>query len=201
MSFGDCMILKIIYDRIYFDRFENINKAEEANYIVAKALEEIDCDEKIENDRFSVPDDGEVYMKVGKMRDILKREFFILFEECVEEVKEAESEAYENLVKYIRRHYQYDTLTVDEACESVNMSRYVADRYMQKTYGVTMSEYIRNLRVEKAKEMLKEDVTIEVCAGLCGFGSVKSMQRAFKNVCNLSPGAWRRSNLDSKQGK
>ncbi len=201
MSFGDCMIFKVNYDRVYFDRFENINKAAEARYIVEKALEEIECEARWDAECFEIEEDSEKHIKFEKMRDVLKREFFVLIEECAKEKEESHCEMYENLVRYIRRHYQYDTLTVDEACESVNISRYAADRYMQKTYSVTTSEYIRNLRVEKAKEMLKEDVTVEMCAGLCGFGSVKSMQRAFKSVCNLSPGAWRSSNLDSKEGK
>ncbi len=194
------MILKIDYEHIFFDRFENIDKKGEADYIITKALTEIGCSFKKDADSYIIEADFEKSVEIEKLKGILKKEFFILSheEKPTETIKR---DICSELIGYIRRNYQYDTLTVDEICEKVNLSRYEAEKHIKAQEGVTITEYVRNLRVEKAKELLKENITTEVCAQLCGFGTVKTMQRAFDAVCGITPARWRAANLDSKEAK
>lgn len=195
------MILKIDYEHIFFDRFENIDKMRETDYIITKALEEIGCTFKKDANCYNIEADFEQSVKIEKLKGILKKEFFILTDEKKLDEKAVKSDICCEIISYIRQNYQYDTLTVDEICENVNLSRYEAEKYVKRQYGITISEYIRNLRVEKAQEMLKENITTELCAQLCGFGSAKTMQRAFGAVCGITPAKWRSANLDSKEAK
>ncbi len=195
------MILKMDYERIYFERFKNIDKKREADYILIKALEEIGCKFNKDGEYYRVEADFDQLMQIEKLKTILKKEFFILTDEKKPHEKTITKDVYSEIINYIRQNYQYETLTVDEICENVNLSRYEAEKYVKLNNGVTISEYIRNLRVEKAQEMLKENITTQLCARLCGFGSVKTMQRAFKAVCGVSPSEWRSANLDSKEAK
>lgn len=195
------MVLKIDWDEIYFDRFEIEDKEGEAKYIFEKALEESGFKFEKVGEYYKTAETADEKDVIYNLKQILKREFFIILREVNIEDGSYIEKDYEEIIDYVKKNYQYDTLTVGEICDSVGISRYEADRYTEEKYDLTVSDYIRNFRVEKAMELLGENVTTEKCARMCGFGSVKTMQRAFKNVCKLSPNGWRSGNLDSTDGK
>jgi AraC-like DNA-binding protein len=57
-----------------------------------------------------------------------------------------------------------------------------------------MSEYVRKLRVEKArKELLTTDKPLSTIAFDAGFSDQAHFSRVFKELTGLTPGAFRRS--------
>ncbi len=60
-------------------------------------------------------------------------------------------------------------------------------------YGVTLSEYVGNLRLEEAKRLLSDtDTDIIDIAYSVGFGGLSSFYRFFKNSTGLSPAVYRK---------
>lgn len=60
-------------------------------------------------------------------------------------------------------------------------------------YGVTLSEYVANLRLSEAKRMLSDtDNEIVDVAYSIGFGSLSSFYRFFKSSMGVSPAVYRR---------
>ncbi len=186
------------YSEIFFDRYQltENEKKESAEYIITKAF-----DEKAERYTF----DGNILTAedyiTEKIGNILKREFFIfLDEEIVEkvaEVQESKDEVTLRAEEYIRKMYLYDTLTIAQVCEHVNIKRGSLDKLFVKKYNMTMKEYLKNLRVKRAEELIIQGEKEYVVAELCGFGSVKTLQRAFKDVYNQTP-SQRRAHLTEK---
>lgn len=59
-----------------------------------------------------------------------------------------------------------------------------------------MVDYIYRLRIEKVKELLwNSRLTISEIADKTGFGSIRSLDRVFKNYEGISPGKFREINL------
>jgi len=57
---------------------------------------------------------------------------------------------------------------------------------------IALSNYITVVRMEKAKEILKnEHLKLEKAALLCGYDSVRTFSRAFNNYAGISPGKYR----------
>ncbi|MDX9871879.1 MAG: Ada metal-binding domain-containing protein [Clostridia bacterium] len=63
----------------------------------------------------------------------------------------------------------------------------------KEAYGVTLFEYMNNLRLEEAKRLLADtaDEIIDIAYSI-GFGGLSSFYRFFKNSTGLSPAAYRR---------
>ena len=75
---------------------------------------------------------------------------------------------------------------------------YLSSNYIEKLFknekGETIFEYIQRLRIEKAKNQLKNTtLTIETIAAKTGFNSSRSFIRVFKKYEGTTPGEFRRS--------
>ncbi len=165
----------INYSHIFFDKY-NLSyeeKRREAEYLVEKLLQE----------------------GAEDIKGILKREFFIIL---TEKEKSEEELLCEEIAVFLKENCTRDILTVEDVCDKFSLKRSRADALFIKQYGISLKEYILNLRLEKAKNFLQRNTKIEDCANCCGFGSVKTMQRAFKTKTGLTPAEWRCANLDSK---
>ena len=65
---------------------------------------------------------------------------------------------------------------------------YTAMQKFKEKYGISPSEYVAELRISKAKELLlNEDINISEIAQECGFSSLYSFSRAFKENVGISP--------------
>ncbi|MGM9552061.1 MAG: helix-turn-helix domain-containing protein [Clostridia bacterium] len=202
------MKFEVDCSRIFFDKYSlsEREKEDNAKYIVEKVLNEIGIDFTNDNLVFTVADnDFEKGMKVIKEVKTLKEEFFIIIKtksdnEEINPVPSSE-ETRDEAEDYIYKNYQYDYLSPQYVCDALNLNRKRTDALFLKKHNVTMREFILRVRVEKAKKMLLEGLNNEQCAECAGFGSVKTMQRAFKNICGQTPMEYKASCIDSKKVK
>ena len=70
-------------------------------------------------------------------------------------------------------------------------------RTFKSVVGESLHQYIRRTRMEYAANQLMFDTSSSVVeiAHKCGFSSVSSFSRAFKATFNMSPGEWRKHDL------
>lgn len=189
------MKYNVNYNEIFFDRYSltEPEKKNAAMYILDKALTEKAIEYKLENNTLFLYDlDCEKEIGFIRLTDILKREFFILISpEIEEEITETIVDIMAEAEKYIHKQYLYDTFSIQYVCEKLNITRKALDKLFVEKHALTAKDYLRKLRVTRAKELIKTGENMEEIASLCGFGSVKTMQRAFKAVLGSTPGKHR----------
>lgn len=197
------MKFNVDYEHIFFDRFEMTDeeKCDECENILKRVFKEDEWATELEKDAIIIDifDDAK-QLHAEKLIRLLKREFFIILsqEEKAEEPTQ-KTDFVSEAEKYIRKNYLYDTLCASEVCAQCHVKRNTLDKAFLERYSKTVSEYIKYIRVEKAKENINSCRTLEELARLYGFGSVKTMQRSFKAVCGKTPGEYRKGYLDIKE--
>lgn len=82
---------------------------------------------------------------------------------------------------------------VEEFARRLNIDRSHLRRVFLATLGSTPTDILRELQFRRVKHLLTaSDSTVEEVARLAGFGSRRSLQRAFQVRCAMSLSAYRR---------
>jgi signal transduction histidine kinase/AraC-like DNA-binding protein len=84
--------------------------------------------------------------------------------------------------------------SVENLAENLTISRVQLYRKVKAIMGMSISDYIGNIRLEKAKTMLENSsLTVSEIAYANGFSSPNYFSTAFKNKYGISPGTFRKS--------
>jgi len=98
---------------------------------------------------------------------------------------------------YISEYYCSDTFTVDSILKKTYTSYHRLNFLFKSIHGMTISEYIRNKRIEKSKEMIADNVkSISQIAYEIGYSSISNYILAFKKVYQITPGKYKKQ-IDS----
>jgi len=91
---------------------------------------------------------------------------------------------------------EHFTAGAERMVELSQKSREHLSRSMKKYYGITTAEYINDLRLNYASNLLLHTNTpvLDICFS-CGFQSVSYFYKAFKNKYMLSPNAFRKQHI------
>lgn len=117
---------------------------------------------------------------------LLLREFKTNIKLCRPYSSEADS--YIHIAsEYINTYYS-SNITLQDICAEIHVSPYHFIRMFKQKVGVTPHRYLLNVRIEKAKELLKagRHSVIET-ALLCGFESIPHFSATFKKSTGCSP--------------
>ena len=81
-----------------------------------------------------------------------------------------------------------ENITLDTVSDNLHLSKYHISHLLSKKLGISFNSYINMLRVDKARDLLEDtdkktaDISEEV-----GFGSIRSFNRAFLQIANITP--------------
>jgi len=94
---------------------------------------------------------------------------------------------------YISEFYCSDTFTVDSILKKTYTSYHRLNFLFKTIHGMTISEYIRNKRIEKSKEMIADNAkSISQIAYEIGYSSISNYILAFKKVYQITPGKYKK---------
>ena len=94
---------------------------------------------------------------------------------------------------YIRDHLG-EAVMVDMIVREVNLSAAYCGELFMKCEGVTIHEFINNLRINHAKDLLAEgEMSISEIAAASGFTDVFYFSKKFKALTGLSPNQYRKA--------
>jgi AraC-like DNA-binding protein len=94
---------------------------------------------------------------------------------------------------YISEFYCSDTFTVDSILKKTYTSYHRLNFLFKSIHGMTISEYIRNKRIEKSKEMIADNAkSISQIAYEIGYSSISNYILAFKKVYQITPGKYKK---------
>ena len=116
-----------------------------------------------------------------------------------EEVPESYTEFIEKVDNWIKTDgYVQQGLTIKELSKILYTNRTYLSAYIKTTYKMTFREWITSLRLEYAKNILKEhpEINIQKLAESSGFLSRSNFIKSFTEKEGCTPGKWKKANLE-----
>ena len=115
------------------------------------------------------------------------------------EVPVSYTEIIEKVANWIKTDgYVQQGLTIKELSEILHTNRTYLSAYIKTTYKMTFREWITGLRLEYAKNILKEhpEINIQKLAESSGFLSRSNFIKSFTEKEGCTPGKWKKANLE-----
>ncbi len=104
----------------------------------------------------------------------------------------SEQDFLKKLNKLIEANIDSSIYTVEELAKDLHISRVQLYRKVKAIFGISVSEHIINIRLEKSKELLKKsNHNISEIAYAVGFSSPSYYSTAFKNKFGITPTEYR----------
>ena len=116
-----------------------------------------------------------------------------------EEVPVSYTEIIEKVDNWIKTDgYVQQGLTIKELSEILHTNRTYLSAYIKTTYKMTFREWITSLRLEYAKNILKEhpEINIQKLAESSGFLSRSNFIKLFSEKEGCTPAKWKKANLE-----
>ena len=93
---------------------------------------------------------------------------------------------------YIEIHYA-ENLTLEDLATNLDVSSFYLSKLFKKITGKNFTEVLAEKRVEKAKELLRGQMSIKEVTFKVGFNSQNYFTKIFKKYCGLTPKEYRQS--------
>lgn len=91
-------------------------------------------------------------------------------------------------IQYIEEHYTMENISIPKLAEICDISDVHFRNVFRSIYETSPHKYIYNLRISRAKELLRcGEYTVSVVAEMCGFSSDSAFSREFKKTTGISP--------------
>lgn len=112
--------------------------------------------------------------------------------------KDTGNQAIEQICRYVQENFSRD-ISLSIITNKLNMNYHYISGLFARKVGLSFSEYLMKVRLEKAKELLRrtEGKIYEVAVG-SGFNDVQYFCRAFKKQFALTPAQYRKSTRNPK---
>jgi len=114
------------------------------------------------------------------------------------EIQENEQEKrVQDVIGYIQKHINdnihiQDELTLIRLADLVHFNPSYLSRLFKQMVGMNISDYISDIRVKKAKQMLENpNIKINSVAEALGYGTATNFTRFFKKATNMTPQEYR----------
>lgn len=100
--------------------------------------------------------------------------------------------------EYVHRNYQNNQLSVDMIGERLHISSWYLSKLFKEKFGVSLFDYIRQVRISEAKKLLSEThLNLSEISERVGYSNSKVFIGNFKKTEGITPGSYR----DGKQEK
>lgn len=130
---------------------------------------------------------NELIKKIEEKRKYLMQQDNRTEEDISEHYTKSNAVLIENAKKYIQMNYNKD-ISLDEIAAHISMSSYYFSRIFSKFEGITYKDYLIKLRMEKAKQLLKEGKkSIKQISREVGYLDQNYFSKSFKKYFNKSP--------------
>jgi AraC-like DNA-binding protein len=88
------------------------------------------------------------------------------------------------------------TITLKEAAAQANLTPEAFCKYFKTRTRKTYISFLNEIRVNHACRLLAEDKSIATICYDCGFTNLSNFNRIFRKLKQLSPGEWRKTNIN-----
>lgn len=96
------------------------------------------------------------------------------------------------MLEYIESHYFDNEMSLERIADEFNLNFTYVSHFFKEQLGENFSEYLTKIRIEKAKEFLKNtDLTIGEIAIKVGYANSTVLIKNFKKIQGITPGKFR----------
>lgn len=92
-----------------------------------------------------------------------------------------------------------DKIDIDNISDEAYFSKFHFIRLFKTIYGKTPHQYLKSVRIEKARQILKADNSVTEACFSVGFDSLSSFSGLFKRMTGESPSAFSKRHKETKQ--
>lgn len=101
-------------------------------------------------------------------------------------------ELVDRINQYLKQNYS-EEITLENVAGACHFSKYYFAHKIKELTGMTFVQYLSVYRAERAAELLRTSgLSVTDVADKCGFNNLRSFNRTFKAVYNITPLAYRR---------
>ena len=91
-------------------------------------------------------------------------------------------------IDMLHKYFTDPNLTVSKLAKACEISEVYLRRLFLRVYGVSPKQYLTNLRISYAKDLLKgEHLSVTEVASACGYIEASHFSREFKRICGYPP--------------
>ena len=101
----------------------------------------------------------------------------------------------ENTKNFILAHYK-ENIMMKEIAESVSLDKSYLGRLFKNETGVTVMDFLRSTRINKAKRLLAQGMNPGTVAEETGFGDSAYFSKSFKDITGMTPTEYSRQCRD-----
>ncbi len=95
--------------------------------------------------------------------------------------------------RYIEENFDKD-ISLDDVSRVVNISPYYFSKIFKEESGLNFIEYLTNIRIDKAKELLlNSDYSMKEICSMCGYTDPNYFSRSFKKNVGVTPTEYKES--------
>lgn len=110
----------------------------------------------------------------------------VLGQLCSQTMQEQMPPHFQHAVSYIHQHFT-QPMEIAQICKATNISPTAFRQHFGYYYGVTPTEYIRNLRLEYARNLIAGGMPVEQASQACGIADPKYFARLVKQAYGCTP--------------
>lgn len=108
--------------------------------------------------------------------------------------QEAGDSPFSRRVKAFIAEHQSEPIHLEEAARALHVSTFYFCKMFKKATGLTFTDYLGRLRIERAKELLlNPHLRVSEIAFETGFGSLTHFNRVFRRLIGKSPSSFRQA--------
>jgi AraC-like DNA-binding protein/ligand-binding sensor protein len=131
------------------------------------------------------------YESVLKLLQIFAQHLSMVANQIVFQSENAESPSITRAREFIKTHHTED-LSLAAAAQAAHMSTFYFCKQFKKSTGLSFTDYLSRVRIEKAKEqLLKPHARVSEVAFEVGFQSLTHFNRVFRKLNGESPSTYR----------
>lgn len=98
-------------------------------------------------------------------------------------------------VSYLNDNYRKD-ISLDDVSREVNINPYYFSKRFKEETGVNFIDFLTNIRIKKAKELLEDPkLSIKEICTMSGYSDPNYFSRIFKKIENVTPSEYREKSL------
>ena len=92
-------------------------------------------------------------------------------------------------------HHLSDAIRTQDIADHLYMSRSYLSTLFKKQYGMNLNDYIHQIKIDKAKELLTDhSKSILLISDYLGYSSSSHFNRMFKVITGMTPKEYRKEN-------
>ncbi|WP_428665819.1 ATP-binding protein [Runella sp.] len=133
-----------------------------------------------------------------QQRALLRQKFSLLSPDPLEQSTTASQDQEKQFIQkahaIVEAHLSDSRFDIEDFCKEIGMSRTNLHRKLKALTGVSTTEFIRKIRLEKAAQLLRQrNVTVSEIAYRVGFESLPYFSKSFQEQFGMSPSEYARN--------